>query len=776
MLTAPLVALAAPAEAKVYKGAEVYSLQSVLYGRMEMRMRMIRGSSLVSTFFTYKNGSEASGAAWEELDVEALGKNDGKSWQSNLITGNPRMTSEQLYTSPTSLADHYHTYTLEWTPDYVSWTFDGVVVRKTQGGQANSLTNPESLRFNAWASDAVGWAGAFDEAALPAYQFVNWIKYYRYDSGQFVLDWMDDFDSFDSTRWGTGNWTFDGNLLDFDPANAVVQDGTLILAITKEGATGFTGTVPVDDGSTPGADGGVIISKPGSDSGCAVAGSPPRGGFGLCAVLLGFGLAAGRGRRRRPIGEIPRPFAASKTLLTLAALVFGVLAPRVASAIQGAELYRSQSYFYGRFEARVQYAPGEGVVSSFFLWKDGSSATTSWNELDFEKINATCRMQTNIWSGKGTQSAVTTTPADICTGYHTYTMEWTPDYIAWFIDGVQLRRVTGALVTEYTQNASAGMNIHFNIWQGDSSFGGTLNAATLPVRQYISWVSYSSYANGAFQMQWREDFNGSTVPSGWATGNWLAPLNHSMHNQANVSFVNGIAVLSMTADNATGYTGTPPADPAGGGAGTSGTAGTVGTGGRGGGGGGTGGTGTAVAGRGGAGGAVTGSGGRGGVAGSASPGSAGTSSTGSAGTGGATSAGAAGNGAIGAAGTTADGGTSGGIAGTGVGTGGTSSSMGSAGTTGAGGTSSSVGAGGAGGPADSGSSGCSCELGSSSGGPGGLVGLLLSLFVVAASRPRVVERLRRAAGRRDRRQRRSVRTWEASPRTSSTRRASCSME
>ena len=93
VLAAVLLAQANTAEAKAYKGAEVYSLQSVLYGRMEMRMRMIRGSGLVSTFFTYKNGSETTGTAWEETDVEALGKNDAKSWQSNLITGNPRMTS-----------------------------------------------------------------------------------------------------------------------------------------------------------------------------------------------------------------------------------------------------------------------------------------------------------------------------------------------------------------------------------------------------------------------------------------------------------------------------------------------------------------------------------------------------------------------------------------------------------------------------------------------------------------------------------------------------------
>jgi endo-1,3-1,4-beta-glycanase ExoK len=249
---------------------------------MEMRMRMIRGSGLLSTFFTYKNGSEVSGTAWEELDVEVLGKNDAKTWQSNLITGNPRVTSEMVHSSPTSLADGYHTYTLEWTPDYVSWSFDGEVVRKTEGGQASSLTNPESFRFNVWSSEATGWAGTLDEAALPAYQFVNWLKYYRYENGQFTLDWTDEFDTFDSARWATGNWTFDGNRVDFDPANAIVQDSTLILAITKEGETGFSGTVPKDGGS-----------------GCSIAGGPSYGGAnGLYLTAGALSLAALRRRRR----------------------------------------------------------------------------------------------------------------------------------------------------------------------------------------------------------------------------------------------------------------------------------------------------------------------------------------------------------------------------------------------------------------------------------------------------------------------------------------------
>jgi hypothetical protein len=259
------------------------------------------------------------------------------------------------------------------------------------------------------------------------------------------------------------------------------------------------------------------------------------------------------------------PSLRSSGSVAAAVALAATLASASAFAVQSAELYRTQAYFYGRFEARVQFAPGEGVVSSFFLWKDGNSSTTSWNELDYEKIKAACQLQTNIWSGTGTQSAqLPSITGDLCGGYHTYTFEWTPDYIAFFIDGTELRREMGSVVTQYTQNAAQGMAMHFNVWVGNSSFGGVLDPSILPVNEYIDWVQYSSYANGAFQLQWREDFDGATIPTGWAVGNWASPYNLSTHNPANVTFVNGVAVLSMTADDATGFTGTPPADPDGG--------------------------------------------------------------------------------------------------------------------------------------------------------------------------------------------------------------------
>src|SRR5690606_34598046 len=69
-------------------------------------------------------------------------------------------------------------------------------------------------------------------------------------TNSFGNGWRDDFNYFDSNRWGKANWTFGENLADFDPNNVVVKDGYLILALTREGQTGFWGNPPADNGSS----------------------------------------------------------------------------------------------------------------------------------------------------------------------------------------------------------------------------------------------------------------------------------------------------------------------------------------------------------------------------------------------------------------------------------------------------------------------------------------------------------------------------------------------
>jgi endo-1,3-1,4-beta-glycanase ExoK len=246
------------ATAKDYNGAELYSNNTVKYGRFDIRMRTITGSGTVSSFFLYYNDSyKGSPEPWQEIDIETIG-NHSDMFQSNIITGSAasKITSEQKHTFD-NLSQTYHTYTIEWTPNYIVWRFDGTETRRTTGSQVNACQDKDmTYRFNAWISSSADWVGQFNPSILPVYQFINWIKYSKYTPGSgtngtdFTPEWQDDFDSFNSSRWSKGNWTFDGNLVDFSPNNIVVKDGYCIICLTRADATGFSGNVAQDQGTS----------------------------------------------------------------------------------------------------------------------------------------------------------------------------------------------------------------------------------------------------------------------------------------------------------------------------------------------------------------------------------------------------------------------------------------------------------------------------------------------------------------------------------------------
>ena len=258
------IALAAGAlMAKDYSGAELYSKETWMYGKFEARMQMAAGSGTVSSMFLYHNDSYLGAPEpWVEIDIEILGKNPN-SFQSNIITGygpneNTKIKSEKHHSINPASNESFHTYGIEWTPDYVAWILDGQVVRKTVKGQGDNNQvqdlgkKPQGLRFNLWSHEDAGWVGAWNDNILPVYQFINWVKVYEYTPGQgddgsdFKLQWTDDFKTFDDSRWSKGDWTFDGNRVDISPSNIYAKDGMVIIALTKKGQESFNDQVPQD--------------------------------------------------------------------------------------------------------------------------------------------------------------------------------------------------------------------------------------------------------------------------------------------------------------------------------------------------------------------------------------------------------------------------------------------------------------------------------------------------------------------------------------------------
>lgn len=231
---------------KPFKGGEIYSKDRVLYGKFEMRMKMIKGDGMLSTFYTLQQGSKKNKKYWAELDIEVLGKNNAQIMSTNIIIDDPNgelVHNVEEIQLDSALSEDFHTYVLEWTPTYVAWYIDGVEYRRETGTVINHLNIPQEYRFNAWISDTPAWVGNIDKKALPNYQYVDWVQYSSYNesTNDFTLEWRDDFNTFDKKRWKKADWTFEGNEVNFVHENVYIQNGKLVLAITDPNPTVETG-------------------------------------------------------------------------------------------------------------------------------------------------------------------------------------------------------------------------------------------------------------------------------------------------------------------------------------------------------------------------------------------------------------------------------------------------------------------------------------------------------------------------------------------------------
>ena len=137
---AALSAVSVFAADQPYSGAELLTHGSnglFKYGRFEARMQMASSPGTVSSMFlNYDNSYMGGGEPWEEIDIEVLGKNDAR-FQSNILSNSKedQYSSEGFHdvVNPKANAG-YHTYTIVWTPEYVSWELDGTEVRRDVSG------------------------------------------------------------------------------------------------------------------------------------------------------------------------------------------------------------------------------------------------------------------------------------------------------------------------------------------------------------------------------------------------------------------------------------------------------------------------------------------------------------------------------------------------------------------------------------------------------------------------------------------------------------------
>ena len=238
-------------QAQLYRGAELRTLEPVLYGKFEARYKPAQGDGVLSSFFTY-NDSCCSETPWNEIDIELLGRYDHVI-DFNTITWGQSSHIRQHYIPFNPHVD-FHTYGFEWTPDYVAWFIDGEEVYRQTGGHIDEMHYSQKIMMNIWNPVYDDWVGIWDERVLPRFAFYDHVSYASYTPGEgnvgtdsnFTLAWQDDFDSFDSTRWEkSDDHTWGGNQSLFIEENVVYQDGYMILCLTNLSETGLVdNTIP----------------------------------------------------------------------------------------------------------------------------------------------------------------------------------------------------------------------------------------------------------------------------------------------------------------------------------------------------------------------------------------------------------------------------------------------------------------------------------------------------------------------------------------------------
>lgn len=136
---------------------------------------------------------------------------------------------------------------------------------------------------------------------------------------------------------------------------------------------------------------------------------------------------------------------------------------RSARPWNGSEITTRNTYGYGRYEVVMSPARGSGLISSFFTFT-GSYFGTPHDEIDIEFLGKdTRRVELNMYTNDRSQGAkVIDLPFDAADGLHLYAFEWWPDEVIWFVDGVEVHRVT----SERYEIPKHSGKIMMNLWTG----------------------------------------------------------------------------------------------------------------------------------------------------------------------------------------------------------------------------------------------------------------------------------------------------------------------
>ncbi len=142
------------------------------YGVFEMNAQLPSGQGMWPAFWLMpENGS------WPpEIDVtEQLGSTPGVDYTSIHSNDLPSFNAESVGTTVGSTSTSFHTYGVDWEPDYTTFYYDGQQVYKE--ATPSDINVPMYMIANLGVGSATGWGGAADGSSTGTMN-IDWIRAY----------------------------------------------------------------------------------------------------------------------------------------------------------------------------------------------------------------------------------------------------------------------------------------------------------------------------------------------------------------------------------------------------------------------------------------------------------------------------------------------------------------------------------------------------------------------------------------------------------------------
>ena len=193
---------------------------------------------------------------------------------------------------------------------------------------------------------------------------------------------------------------------------------------------------------------------------------------------------------------------------------------------------------YGRVEARIKLASGQGLWPAFWMLGNNIS-TVQWpkcGEIDImEQVNTSSTIYGTIhWDANGHVSYGGNTSTSI-TDYHVYAIEWDASSIRWYVDGNQYATANILNNINSTEEFHKPFFIILNMAVGGDFPGQTIDESKLPANMYVDYVRVYSISSG-----------GGTAPVG-------STISLKGFNNAYVSGENGTQAMTCNRATAQGW-------------------------------------------------------------------------------------------------------------------------------------------------------------------------------------------------------------------------------